>query len=80
MATRQTAETARRGRVRQLAAPNRAALAIADDLDLDRVLTRILSTARSLVRARYGGLGVPDGRAPSRARCGAGRARDDRGT
>lgn len=62
MAPRQTAETARRGRVRQLAALNRAALAIADDLDLDRVLTRILSTARSLVRARYGALGVPDGR------------------
>jgi signal transduction histidine kinase len=62
MALRQSAEAARRGKARQLAALNRAALAIADDLDIDRVLTRILATARSLVKARYGALGVPDGR------------------
>jgi signal transduction histidine kinase len=37
-------------------------LALASDLDLDRVLDRILRTARSAVRARYGALGVPDGR------------------
>jgi signal transduction histidine kinase len=62
MVVKGTTEASRRGRARQLAALNRAALAIADDLDLDRVLTRILATARSLVRARYGALGVPDGR------------------
>jgi len=48
-------------RVEQLAALNRAALAIAGDLDLDTILRRILTTARSLVKARYGALGVPDG-------------------
>jgi signal transduction histidine kinase len=36
-------------------------LAIAQDLDLDRVLQRILRTARSTVGARYGALGIPDG-------------------
>jgi signal transduction histidine kinase len=36
-------------------------LAIAQDLDLDRVLQRILRTARSAVGARYGALGIPDG-------------------
>ncbi len=36
-------------------------LAIAEDLDLDRVLDRVLRTARSAVGARYGALGVPDG-------------------
>jgi signal transduction histidine kinase len=36
-------------------------LALAGDLDLDRVLDRILRTARSAVRARYGALGMPDG-------------------
>jgi hypothetical protein len=36
-------------------------LAIAKDLDLDRVLDRVLRTARSAVGARYGALGVPDG-------------------
>ena len=36
-------------------------LVIADDLDLDRVLQRVLATARSAVHARYGALGVPDG-------------------
>ncbi|MGB2940681.1 MAG: GAF domain-containing sensor histidine kinase [Candidatus Dormiibacterota bacterium] len=48
-------------RAKELEALNRAALAIAGDLDLDRVLKTILSTARSLVKARYGALGVPDG-------------------
>jgi len=37
-------------------------LAIAQDLDLDRVLERVLRTARATVRARYAALGVPDGR------------------
>jgi signal transduction histidine kinase len=50
-----------RERARQLEALNRAALQIAGDLDLDRVLRNILRTARSLVKARYGALGVPDG-------------------
>ena len=50
-----------RERARQLEALNRAALSIAGDLDLDRVLLNILSTARRLVHARYGALGVPDG-------------------
>jgi signal transduction histidine kinase len=49
------------GEAQQLATINRAALAIAGDLDLDTVLRRILTTARSLVKARYGALGVPDG-------------------
>jgi len=37
-------------------------LAITEDLNLDRVLKRILRMARSAVGARYGALGVPDGR------------------
>jgi signal transduction histidine kinase len=49
-------------RARRLAALNEAALAIAGDLDLDRVLDRILKTAARLVGARYGALGIPDGR------------------
>lgn len=36
-------------------------LAITGDLDLDRVLERILRTARATARARYGALGIPDG-------------------
>lgn len=36
-------------------------LGLAADLDLDRVLDRVLRTARSTVRARYGALGIPDG-------------------
>src|SRR5215467_861700 len=36
-------------------------LAITEDLDLDRVLDRVLRSARAAVRARYGALGVPDG-------------------
>jgi len=39
-----------------------AILSIAGDLDLDRVLRNILRTAQRLVKARYGALGVPDGR------------------
>jgi GAF domain-containing protein len=54
-------ETRWRDRAKQLEALNRAALAIAGDLDLDRVLLNILGTARSLVKAQYGALGVPDG-------------------
>lgn len=37
-------------------------LAIAGDLDLERVLDRVLHTAQQAVGARYGALGVPDGR------------------
>ncbi|HEY4026078.1 MAG TPA: GAF domain-containing sensor histidine kinase [Candidatus Dormibacteraeota bacterium] len=36
-------------------------LAIDEDLDLDRVLDRVLRGARSAAGARYGALGVPDG-------------------
>jgi signal transduction histidine kinase len=49
-----------REQARRLAALNRAALALAGDLDLDRVLRHILRTACTLVRARYGALGIPD--------------------
>ena len=49
-------------RARRLAALNDAALAIAGDLDLGRVLEKILRTAARLVGARYGALGIPDGR------------------
>ena len=48
-------------RAKRLALVNKAALAIAGDLDLDRVLLNILATARGLAHARYGALGVPDG-------------------
>jgi signal transduction histidine kinase len=37
-------------------------LAIDGDADLDRVLDRVLRAARAAVGARYGALGVPDGR------------------
>src|SRR5262249_58417821 len=37
-------------------------LAIDEDLDLDKVLDRVLRTARAAAGARYGALGVPDGR------------------
>ena len=47
-------------RAHRLAALNEAALAIAGDLDLDRVLQKILTTAARLVGARYGALGIPD--------------------
>jgi len=49
-------------RERRLAALNDAALAIAGDLDLDRMLEKILKTAARLIGARYGALGIPDGR------------------
>ncbi len=55
---RRTADTGGR----QLRALNNAVLAIAGDLELERVLRTILQTAASLARARYGALGVPDGR------------------
>lgn len=44
----------------QLHALHRAALEIADDFELRRLLQRILRTAARLVRARYAALGVPD--------------------
>src|SRR2546430_6656003 len=47
-------------RRRRPAALNEAALAIAGDLDLDRVLQKILTTAARLVGAKYGALGIPD--------------------
>ena len=47
-------------RARRLAALNEAALAIAGDLDPDRVLEKILKTAAHLVGAQYGALGIPD--------------------
>jgi signal transduction histidine kinase len=37
-------------------------LAIDEDMDLDRVLDRVLGLARTAAGARYGALGVPDGR------------------
>ncbi len=45
---------------RQLRELHRAALEISGDLELERVLRKILRTAVRLVRARYGALGVPD--------------------
>jgi signal transduction histidine kinase len=51
-----------RERAHQMEALNQAALAIAGDLDLDSILQRILRTARTLAGARYGALGVPDGK------------------
>src|ERR1700730_14857086 len=51
-----------RRRATQMEALNQAALSIAGDLDLDSILQRILGTARKLAGARYGALGVPDGR------------------
>jgi signal transduction histidine kinase len=56
------AEDKWRERAQQMEALNQAALAIAGDLDLDSILKRILGTARRLAHARYGALGVPDGR------------------
>src|SRR6266496_3806319 len=37
-------------------------LAIDEDMDLDRVLDRVLLLARAAAGARYAALGVPDGR------------------
>jgi signal transduction histidine kinase len=64
MAPSSNAESANnwRQRAMQMEALNQAALAIAGDLDLDNILQRILRTARKLAGARYGALGVPDGR------------------
>jgi signal transduction histidine kinase len=46
----------------RFASLQRATLAISGDLDLRRVLQRILRTAVRLAGARYGALGIPDGR------------------
>ena len=43
-----------------LAALNRAALAIASEVSLDKVLQQITDSARDLVGSRYAALGVPD--------------------
>lgn len=45
---------------RQLRELHRAALEVSGDLDTGRTLQTILRAAASLVRARYGALGVPD--------------------
>lgn len=47
-------------RNRQLAALNQAAMAIAGELSLDRVLQQIVNSARELIGARYAALGVPN--------------------
>ncbi|MGC4108279.1 MAG: ATP-binding protein [Thermomicrobiales bacterium] len=49
---------------RALLAAYRAALAVADETDLETVLRRLVELARGVVSARYGALGVagPDGR------------------
>ncbi len=52
----------RANQVQDVRALHNAILSIAGDLDLDRVLRNILRTAQRLVKARYGALGVPDGR------------------
>ena len=43
-----------------LAALNQAALSIASEVSLDKVLKQITDSARELVGARYAALGVPD--------------------
>ena len=45
-----------------LAALNKAALAVAGNLSLDKVLRQIVESARELAGARYAALGIPDGR------------------
>jgi signal transduction histidine kinase len=47
-------------RNRQLSALNRAALDIASELSLEKVLQQIVDSARDLVGAQYAALGVPD--------------------
>jgi signal transduction histidine kinase len=47
-------------RNRQLAALNQAAVAIAGELSLDKVLQQIVEAARDLIGAQYAALGVPD--------------------
>jgi len=44
-----------------LAALNRAAVAVASNLSLEKVLRQIVESARELSNARYAALGVPDG-------------------
>lgn len=44
-----------------LAALNRAAVAVASNLALEKVLRQIVESARELANARYAALGVPDG-------------------
>ena len=44
----------------QLAALNQAAVAIAGELSLDKVLQQIVDAARDLMRAQYAALGVPN--------------------
>lgn len=44
-----------------LAALNRAAVAVASNLSLEKVLRQIVESARELANARYAALGVPDG-------------------
>lgn len=46
---------------RELAALNKAVLALGRDQELDRVLQTILEAAQKLVHARYAALGIPDG-------------------
>ena len=48
---------------RALAALNQSALAIAGELDVDKVLQLIVDSARDLARARYAALAVGDWRA-----------------
>ena len=45
-----------------LAALNKAALAVAGNLSLDKVLRQIVESARELANARYAALGIPDGK------------------
>lgn len=45
-----------------LGALNKAALAVAGNLSLDKVLRQIVESARELAHARYAALGVPDGK------------------
>lgn len=45
-----------------LAALHKAALAVAGNLSLDKVLRQIVESARELADARYAALGVPDGK------------------
>ncbi len=45
-----------------LAALNRAAVSVANNLSLEKVLRQIVESARELANARYAALGVPDGK------------------
>jgi signal transduction histidine kinase len=53
-----------RSAARALQALNQAALAIASELDVDKVLQLIVDSARDLAHARYAALGVGDWRIP----------------